>query len=237
MNDKTENVNLFSQDFIYKNLMGPNCLKILDELIEDINIKPGMCILDLGCGTALTSIFLAKKFDVTVFATDLWINPSENYKRIAQFNLTHKVYPIYADAHNLPYSHDFFDIVVSVGAYNCFGCEQDYLEKSLLPFVKKDAAICVSTPGIKNGFDEKIPEELIPFWKENINFHSAQWWNKHWSKVDSIFIEKCTSVNCHKEAWEDWLKCDNPYAKKDVNMIKAENGKYFDTIQMIARKK
>ncbi|SNT02230.1 Cyclopropane fatty-acyl-phospholipid synthase [Anaerovirgula multivorans] len=178
MNDKTTNMGLFSQDFIYKNLMGPNCLKILRELIKDIEIKPNMRILDLGCGTGLTSIYLAKNFDVTVFATDLWIKPSENYERIKQFNLEDKVYPIYANALSLPYADEFFDIVISVGAYNCFGCKSDYLQKCLLPLVKKEGLICVSVPGVKIGFDGIVPEELTPFWQENMNFYSFQWWHK-----------------------------------------------------------
>jgi len=45
-------------------------------------------------------------------------------------------------------------------------------------------------------------------------------------------VERCSSVQCHTEAWDDWLACDNPYAKKDIGMIAAENGKYFDTIQL-----
>lgn len=236
MNGTTTNMELFSEDFIYKNLMGPNCLKILRELIEVIEIKPNMRILDLGCGTGLTSIYLAKNFDVTVFATDLWIKPSENYQRIKQFNLEDKVYPIYADATSLPYADEFFDIVVSVGAYNWFGCKSDYLQKCLLPLIKKEGLICMSVPGVKPGFDGIVPDELASFWQENMNLYSFQWWHKLWSGINEIKIEKCSSVKCHQEAWEDWLKCDNPYAINDIKMMEAEKGEYFDTVQIVAKK-
>ena len=36
-------------------------------------IEPGMKVLDLGCGKAMSSIFLAREFRVSVWATDLWI--------------------------------------------------------------------------------------------------------------------------------------------------------------------
>ena len=37
-----------------------------------------MRVLDLGCGLAMSSIFLRREFDVQVWATDLWFNASEN---------------------------------------------------------------------------------------------------------------------------------------------------------------
>ena len=40
--------------------------------------------LDLGCGKGLSSIFLAREFGVEVWAADLWIKPTENYKRFIE---------------------------------------------------------------------------------------------------------------------------------------------------------
>lgn len=58
--------------------MGPNALWLIEALTEVMPIERGMRILDLGCGTALTSIFLAKEFDAEVWATDLWTEASAN---------------------------------------------------------------------------------------------------------------------------------------------------------------
>jgi hypothetical protein len=75
-------------DFIKENLMGPNSLRILDELVKNEKFAQGMRILDLGCGKGLTSIYLARKFEpITVFATDLWIEASENYARFKSVGL------------------------------------------------------------------------------------------------------------------------------------------------------
>lgn len=68
-------------------MMGPNCLKILEELVEKINLKSDMRVLDLGCGTGLTSIFLANEFEVQIFATDLWISATDNYNRFKKMRL------------------------------------------------------------------------------------------------------------------------------------------------------
>lgn len=73
--------------FVRENMMGPNCLKILEELVEKINLKSDMRVLDLGCGTGLTSIFLANEFEVQIFATDLWISATDNYNRFKKMRL------------------------------------------------------------------------------------------------------------------------------------------------------
>ena len=49
-------------------MMGPNSIKILEEMSESLSLKPGMRVLDLGCNKGLTSIFLAKEFGVQVVA-------------------------------------------------------------------------------------------------------------------------------------------------------------------------
>lgn len=48
-------------------------------------------------------------FGVTVFANDLWINPTDNYKRFVETGVDDKVFPIHAEAHNFPYANGFFD--------------------------------------------------------------------------------------------------------------------------------
>ena len=69
---------------------------------------------------------------------------------------------------------------------------------------------------------------------DDINFYSGAWWKARWAQSPHITITDCFSHNCHNEAWKDWLQCDNPYAQRDIAMIEAEDGKYFDTIGLIA---
>ncbi len=60
--------------------MGPNSFRIVEEITNGIRIETGSRILDLGCGKGLTSIFLAEKYDSSIFAADLWIDPTEIMK-------------------------------------------------------------------------------------------------------------------------------------------------------------
>ena len=61
---------------------GANALWLTEWLASALDLRPGMRILDLGCGRAASSIFLRREFGVQVWATDLWFDVSENLRRI-----------------------------------------------------------------------------------------------------------------------------------------------------------
>ena len=61
-----------------------------------------MRVLDLGCGAAISSIFLARELGVQVWAADLWIDPTQNRRRIEEAGVGDRVFPIEAEAHTLP---------------------------------------------------------------------------------------------------------------------------------------
>jgi len=92
----------YDKEFVYSNLMGPKVIRLAEEVCKHLDLHSGIKVLDLGCGKVLSSIFLAKDYGVTVFATDLWIPASENFERVKAMNLEHLVYPIHAEAHALP---------------------------------------------------------------------------------------------------------------------------------------
>ncbi len=55
--------------------MGPHPLWLLEDLSRDLDLRPGMRVLDLGSGMGASSVFLAREFGVEVFAADLWVSP------------------------------------------------------------------------------------------------------------------------------------------------------------------
>ncbi|WP_176891966.1 methyltransferase domain-containing protein [Fusobacterium varium] len=228
----------YGKKFLMDNMMGPNSFRICEEITNGIKIETGSRILDLGCGKGLTSIFLAEKYDSSVFAADLWIDPTENYERFKKVDLGEEIIPLRAEAHQLPFAHEFFDVIVTIDSYHYFGNTGEFFGKHILPLLKGNGLFIMAIPGLKEEFENgEIPEELRPFWQENMNFYTKYWWYELFSKNEGIIIEKCESLKCHDEAWKEWLECDNEYAVHDIDMMKAENGKYFDTIGIIIRKK
>src|SRR5574344_2138856 len=209
--------NKYDKKFINENLMGPNSMKMLEELLQSVKLEKGMRVWDLGCGKGLTSIVLAKEFGVQVFATDLWIGATENYKTFKSLNLENRIIPIHADAGDLPYADEYFDAIVSIDSYYYFGTEPEFMDTKLAPLVKKGGTIAFAFPGVKKELNGVLPDEMMLSWAEAKDevfktFHSIPWWKALLEKSKEIEIESIQEMQCFEETWQDWLSCEHEYA-------------------------
>src|ERR1051326_5599044 len=114
---------------------GANPLWLAEWLAESFDLRPGMRILDLGCGRALSSVFLRREFGVQVWAVDLWFSASENLRRIRDAGVEDGVFPVHADARSLPFAVEFFDAILSIDSFFYYGTDDLYLN-DLARFVK-----------------------------------------------------------------------------------------------------
>ncbi|MDD4471371.1 MAG: class I SAM-dependent methyltransferase, partial [Methanoculleus sp.] len=85
-------------EFLKATMMGPNAMRVSEELSSHLKIDENMRVLDLGCGQGLSTLFLVKKYGASVFAADLWISPTENYERFRSLGIDDKAVPISVDA-------------------------------------------------------------------------------------------------------------------------------------------
>ena len=224
-------------EFLRATLMGPNAMRLSEELSSHLKIDKNMRILDLGCGRGLSTRFLVKKYGASVFAADLWISPTENYERFRSLGIDDKAVPISVDAtRGLPFADGYFDLLFSVDAYHHFGDTEEMLP-SLIPFVKKGGYIAVAIPGIKYEFGENVPDEMKPFWNDEVarTIHSLDWWKELWSREKGIEILDIREMLCCNQAWDEWHTAYWEGIEEDIKMRKAEGGKYYNLIQMIAK--
>jgi cyclopropane fatty-acyl-phospholipid synthase-like methyltransferase len=185
--------------WIVENQMGPNALWFTEFLCEAMDLRPGMRVLDLGCGKALSSIFLAREFGVQVWATDLWIPATENAGRIRAASLEDRVFPIHADARNLPFANGFFDAIVSIDAFEYFGTDALYLP-SLVQYLKPDCRVGIVNAGALREVDV-LPEE----WPSDFcTFHTPEWWRRHWSVTRCVEVEAADNLPGSRELWLRW---------------------------------
>jgi ubiquinone/menaquinone biosynthesis C-methylase UbiE len=80
-----------------------------DEILRLCKVKPGMKVLEVGCGAGITSRYIAKKYNVEVTAIDINKKMIEKAKERSKeiSNLKYMV----ADAQKLPFKSNSFDIV------------------------------------------------------------------------------------------------------------------------------
>ena len=238
----------YDPEWVLKGWMGPNVLWLTEWLCEKMELKPGMRVLDMGCGKALSSIFLAKEYGVQVWANDLWISASENWERIREAGMEDRVYPIHAEAHALPYAGGFFDAIVSMDSYQYYGTDDLYLEY-FADFVKPGGQIGIVVAGLAQDFDEPVPEHLTrprkdggAFWSDGCwCFHTAAWWRHHWARTTLVDVE---TADIQPDGWRLWLQyeqaCDEAGTlifPSEVEALEADAGRYLAMVRMVGRRR
>ena len=221
-------------------IMGPNHLKLEEELLTDHRIPSGATVCDLGSGQGLTSVFLAKEYGFRVYAADLWSDPEENRRFFAEMGLTdEQIVPVKADAEALPFEKEFFDAVVTTDSYNYFGRDPAYLDEKLLPFVKPGGYIYIAIPGMKQDCHDNLPPELLLSWTpEQMDYmHDTAWWSEMVSECKGAEVLSVSEMVSNEEVWADWLKQENEYAIGDRKSMEAGGGKYLNFIKIVLRKK
>jgi cyclopropane fatty-acyl-phospholipid synthase-like methyltransferase len=242
--------NIFSNKFVadekcfallQDTMWGPNGIRQAEELASHFTITKNMKILDLGCGMGLSALYLAQEYGADVFATDLFADPTENHEMFQSLGIADRIVPMLLDAKQpFPFAKRYFDVIFSVGAYCMFGDNEEMLPK-LISYVKKGGYIAVAFPGLKHEFGDNVPPEMQPFWDAPDVARSVrgiEWWKDLFSKAEGIEIVNISEMACHDIAWKEYLASLDPSVednKWDLDMMKAEDGKYFNTIQLIAK--
>ncbi|MBQ8799032.1 MAG: methyltransferase domain-containing protein [Lachnospiraceae bacterium] len=210
----------YKKYFTKEYLMGPNSFRLLDELIqrnpEDTKYKR---TLDLGCGFALTSLFIAQETNAqSVVAFDLWVPASENYRRIKDSNLEDTIIPIHGDALSMPFAQEYFDAIISVDSYHYFGCKKGVFAEKILPFVKKEGYVMITIPGLKEEPKGEI-KELFATWAEGDDaelFQTVDWWK---ALLEKECGDRCDitvkEADCFTVAWQEWFETGHEFGIRD----------------------
>ena len=230
----------FPQSVMRERSMGPNPLKLCEELLAYADIPAGSVVLDLGSGAGLTSALMAREYGYVVYAADLWSDPSVNMRFFEGCGLTNRqVTPLKADATALPFAHGFFDAVVSVDSYNYFGRDPEYLGERLLPLVKRGGELLLAIPGMACDCHDDVPACLLRSWTpEQLDYmHDMAWWRANLEQTEGAEVLDMREMACTREAWADWLECDNAYAAGDRAAVEAGALTYLNTIAVRLRRR
>jgi len=215
---------------------GANSLRLTEWLTSKLELRPGMRVLDLGCGRAASSIFLHREFEVQVWATDLWFDAAENLQRVKDAGASDSVFPIHADARSLPFPKEFFDAVVSIDSFVYYGTDDNYLNY-LAGFVKPGGAIGIAGAGLMQEIEDAVPDHLRQWWEPGMwCLHSAPWWRRHWERTGIVTVEIADHM---PEGWREWLEWQRrvcPENTAEIDTVEADAGRYLGYVRVIAHR-
>lgn len=236
-----KNIENYKQYFTKEYMMGPNALRLLSEIVEDHPEATSTGhVLDLGCGAALSSLFLAKETEAdTVWALDLWVSPTENLHRIRENGLEHKIIPIHGDALAMPFAHDYFDAVVSVDTYHYFGCEEKVFAEKILPFMKKGGYALFVVPGLKEEATGEM-KSLMDEWagEEACMFKTKEWWERHIADGCEQQVEvKAYESAYFNQVWQEWFDSGHEYGIRDKEFWEKGLKDILNFVMLVVKKK
>ncbi|MFC9975757.1 SAM-dependent methyltransferase [Spirillospora sp. NPDC127200] len=228
----------YHQDWIRSSVSGgANSLWLAEWLAEAMDLRPGMRILDLGCGRGASSVFLHREFDVQVWATDLWFSASERLARIRDAGVENAVFPIHADARALPFAAGFFDAALSIDSFVYYGTDDLYLS-GLARFVKPGGQIGIAGAGLVREIDGPVPDHLKAWWEPSLAcLHSAAWWRRHWERSGVVHVETADTMTDGWQHWLEWQRTVSPDNQVEIDALAADQGRHLGYVRAVARRR
>jgi SAM-dependent methyltransferase len=217
--------------WVWHHHMGPTNIWLAELLASQMRLRPGMRVLDMGCGSAATSLFLALEYDVEVWAADLWIDPTDNLDRIREAGLDQQVYPLRVDAAALPFADGWFDALFSVDAYHYFGMSDDFLP-TYAALVEPGGQIGVVVPG---------DSAHSPTWD---SFRSVNWWRELWEREGVVDIELADDLPGGRALWLRFLEANAAWTgtgelpdQPDGELLFSEQGATLGFTRLVATRR
>jgi len=86
-------------------------IKIMEQLIKNIDIKKIRNVLEIGCGAGITAAYLHKKYDLNIIGTD--VDPDQILVAKKYHKESRELKFVESDATGLPFNEQQFDMVLS----------------------------------------------------------------------------------------------------------------------------
>ena len=212
---------------------GANALWLTEWLTDALDLRSDMRVLDLGCGLAMSSVFLRREFGVQVWATDLWFSASDNLQRVRDANVDDGVFPIHADARSLPFATEFFDAVVCIDSFVYYGTDDLYLNY-LARFLKPGGLLGVAGAGLMQEIEGSVPDHLRAWWEPSMCcLHSAAWWRRHWERTGILDIDLADTLPDGWQLWKDWQTVIAPDNAAEIQALEADRGSYLGYVRLV----
>lgn len=213
-----------------------NPLWMTEWLCEALDLRPGMRVLDLGCGRGASSVFLRREFGVQVWAADLWFDPNDRLQRARDAGVADGVFPLRLDARQLPFPAAFFDAVVSLDSFFYYGTDDHYMNY-LARFVAPGGPIGIAGVGTMHELDGVVPDHLRDWWTPDLwCLRTAAWWRRHWGRTGLVDVEVADTLPDGWRYWRDWVRLIAPDNTTEIAAIEADAGRTLGYVRVVGRR-
>jgi len=132
---------------------------VVQQIIENCGVLKGTCI-DIGSGTALLSIELAKRTSLTIHALEKAPAMLEvGIRNIKLEGLEGRIKSVLGDAHSMPFDNEFAELIVSRGSYH-FWENKPRVFKEILRVLKRGGIAFVGG-GFGHGHTKEILQKMV----------------------------------------------------------------------------
>lgn len=177
--------------------------KIAGELLCELNVRDKN-ILDLGCGTGILSLQLLKDKPNKVIGVDISESMLEIFqdKILAEGHDPDLIEVKLADAENLPFENDFFDLVVSSMVFGLVP-DQGKMLGEMVRVAKPGGVIAIATHGPKHYMEfSKNIINLVP--KKYLLGYRVAFWPRNSEQMMKFYQnEELNEIMVKQSTWED----------------------------------
>jgi SAM-dependent methyltransferase len=191
--------------------IGPGGLYLVSLLARELELSANSMVLDLGCGLAESSLFLADSYKAKVIAADLREDPTDNARRIEDRGHRGDVIPLKLDAsESLPFAEEYFDAILCMNTLNFYGTDIAVID-CIARHLKRGGVFCSGGECLNEEFTpDRIanPPDVYHFhqgvWEGDfLTSHSPGWWADHFAGSDELQLISCEELGDGRRFYEE----------------------------------
>ncbi|WP_456275357.1 SAM-dependent methyltransferase [Bacillus sp. AK128] len=215
---------------------GPATFEMALPLVEALQIKPGMRILEVGGGSGQIATTIAKTWDATVVTLEPWAKDNEIQAYAKELGVENQVLQMKVKAQSLPFAEQTFDAILSIGSFEMIGDERPIALAEMIRVAKTGARIGIAEPMC---LLEEMPLELVDLDRKfNLGFQqcfSTLEWNVN------LFADQGLTVAEYyyfKEAYDWWLQYRDKASISDAEreLINKDRGRWISLGLVVGQK-
>lgn len=212
----------------------------LDGVIESLQIKDGMRVLDLGTGSGYVAFEIARRFpNVTVYGLDIVEEAlQENRSRAAKENLQNIQFISY-EGMNFPLNNNTFDVVVTRYALHHFP-DINFSFAEVSRVLKDDGMFFISDPTPNENDTERFVDDYMKMKKDgHIKYYTREEFTRLLEKnsfhLENSFMSEITFPRWKETAYgyEEILKKHDKKVIESYKVFETEDGKYIYITQNV----